>query len=79
MNYINLIEKAFVISVISVILGILLKYIFENLIGKEYILVTLFVTSFTVYLLWNIFKMELLFEKKNINNSEVIHPAAYKK
>jgi hypothetical protein len=72
-------EKAFVISIISTALGVLLKYLFETLFKKDYTIITLFITSFSVYLFWNIFDIELKFEKKNINDSEFIHPAAYKK
>ena len=79
MNHTKLIEKAIVISIISVLIGFLLKYIFETLFRKENMFITLFITSFSVYLLWNLFRIESLFEKKNINNSEFIHPAAYKK
>jgi len=79
MNYSKLMEKAFVISIISTALGVLLKYLFETLFKKDYTIITLFITSFSVYLFWNIFDIELKFEKKNINDSEFIHPAAYKK
>ena len=79
MNYSKLIEKAFVIGIISTVIGVLLKYLSETLFRKDYIIITLFITSFSVYLFWNIFKMESLFEKKYTNDSEFIHPAAYKK
>jgi len=79
MNYSKLMEKAFVISIISTLIGVLLKYLFETLFKKDYTIITLFITSFSVYLFWNIFEIESKFEKKNINNSEFIHPAAYKK
>ena len=79
MNHSKLIEKGFVIGIISTVIGVLLKYLSETLFRKDYIIITIFITSFSVYLFWNIFEIESMFEKKNINNSEFIHPAAYKK
>lgn len=78
MNHSKLIEKAFIIGIISTVIGVLLKYLSETLFRKDYIIITIFTTSFSVYLFWNIFEIESMFEKKN-NNSEFIHPAAYKK
>lgn len=80
MNYDKIVEKAFYISILTVIFGLVLKYFTESLFGKEYIFaITFFIATFVIYIFWNFFKIDSMFEKKLENNSEYIHPASYKK
>jgi hypothetical protein len=77
MNYLEIIKKAFYVGIISVIIGIFIKYFMKYVIKINFNFITLFLTSFFVYIIWNILKMESFFDKK-LNNEEHIHPASYK-
>ena len=77
MNYLKIIEKAFYVGIISIIIGMIIKYFMKHVIKTEFIFITLFLTSFTVYIIWNVFKLDSIFDKK-LNNEEFIHPASYK-
>ena len=77
MNYLEIIKKGFCVGIFAIIVGLAIKYFMKNIIKLDFIFITLFLTSFFVYIIWNIFKLDLLFEKK-LNNEEFIHPAAYK-